>query len=236
MLYFGTVCGVLGATRWAPAEGLDPARVCAALLVLFLPALIGARLLFAAFHWKIYRNHPRRLWHRCEGGAALYGGFILSFLVSLPVVWALSTSLWAFWDAATVALLIGMIFTRIGCLLAGCCAGRPSDSFIAFYLPDAGGIWQRRLPAQAFEAGLAAALLLGSTRLSARLPFTGSLFLFALAGYGGGRWMLEPTRQTIDRAGRWSLNRIISAAFVVLATTAFLFMWTLQRAAAHAAQ
>lgn len=117
-------------------------------------------------------------------------------------------------------------------MLNGCCAGRPSDSFLAVCLPNARGVWRRRLPAQLFEAALAILVLLGSIQVARRFPFNGSVFLCSLTGYAAGRWMLEPARETIDRAGRWSLNRIISAALVVLAATAFLFLYVLRSGAA----
>jgi phosphatidylglycerol:prolipoprotein diacylglycerol transferase len=232
MLYLGAVFGVIGGTQWAAVHGLVTAKVHAAMLLLFLPALVGARLLFVAFHWKVYRRQPSRIWRRADGGAALYGGLIVSLLASLPLLRALAIHPWAFWDAAAVAMLIGMVFAKVGCLLHGCCAGRPTESLLALYLPNSQGVWRRRLPTQLFEAGLAALLLLCSFMVSGRLPFEGSFFLCALAAYGGGRWMLETTRETIDRIGQWSLNRTISASFVVLATMVLLLKWILGSPAA----
>jgi phosphatidylglycerol---prolipoprotein diacylglyceryl transferase len=232
MLYLGAVSGVTVGTQWAAAHGLAAAKVCTAMLLLLLPALVGARLLFVAFHWKAYRQQPGRIWRRTEGGAAMYGGLTLSFLTALPLLPALGIHFWAFWDAGAIALLIGMVFTRGGCLLNGCCAGRPAEGRVALYLPNAGGVWCPRLPAQLFEAGLAGVVLLVSVVMAGRLAFDGSLFFISLAGYGAGRWMLEPTRETIDRARGVSLNRVISAGLVVLATTAFLFLGILRSAAA----
>jgi phosphatidylglycerol:prolipoprotein diacylglycerol transferase len=110
------------------------------MLLLFFPALIGSRLLFVAFHWELYRHQPRRIWERAGGGAALYGGLILSFLASLPLLKALAIDPLAFWDAGAIAILIGMVFTKFGCLLHGCCAGRPSEGLLAFCLPGARGV------------------------------------------------------------------------------------------------
>jgi phosphatidylglycerol---prolipoprotein diacylglyceryl transferase len=228
MLYLGTVAGILGGTRWAAFHGLPAAKVYAAMLLLFLPALIGARLLELACHWESYRRQPGRIWRRVDGGAALYGGLILSFLVSLPLVYSLSINPLAFWDAMAVGMLIGMVFTKVGCLLQGCCAGRPSDSLLAFNLPNSRGVWRRRLPAQLFEAGLAALLLPVCLQAAEWLPVPGVLFFSALAGYASGRWMLEPTRETIDRVGQWSLHRMISAALVGLAATGFVCIWILR--------
>jgi phosphatidylglycerol:prolipoprotein diacylglycerol transferase len=222
MLYLGAVFGVIGGARWAAVQGLPAARVYAAMLLLFLPALVGARLLYVAFHWSAYRHQPGRIWRRTDGGAALYGGLIVSFGVSLPLLRALAIPLGAFWDAAAIAILIGMPFTRTACLLHGCCAGRPAESWLALYLPNARGVWSRRIPAQLLEAALALLILPGAYAVSRRFPFDGSLFLSSLVAYAAGRWTLEPVRDTIDRIGPWSLNRVISAGLVGLAATVFL--------------
>src|SRR5262249_35439152 len=155
----------VGGTYGGSLHGLDPARTFAAMLLLILPALVGARLLHVAAHWPAYRRDPGRIWRRSEGGAAMYGGLVLAFLLSLPLLAGLSLPVGAFWDAATVTMLIGMVFTRAGCLLNGCCAGRPAEGPLALWLPDARGVWRRRLPTQLLEGGLGAVLLAGSVLL-----------------------------------------------------------------------
>jgi prolipoprotein diacylglyceryltransferase len=82
------------------------------------------------------------------------------------------------------------------------------------------------------EAGLAGLVLIASIRVNGVFPFHGSLFFTSLASYGTGRWLLEPTRETIDRIGRVSLNRMISAGLVVLAAMAFLLLHISQITAA----
>jgi phosphatidylglycerol---prolipoprotein diacylglyceryl transferase len=225
MLYLGVVFGVIGGTYTAALHGLDPTRVYSAMLLLLLPTLVGARLLFVASHWEVYRREPSRIWRRSEGGAALYGGLLASFLFSLPLLAALGISVAGFWDAAAIAMLIGMVLTRFGCLLNGCCAGRPTDGALALHLPNEQGVWYRRVPAQPLEAGLAVLLLVISITARSRFPFDGVLFLTALAGYGLGRWWLESTRETIDRVGSLSLHRSISASLVALSTVGLLLIW-----------
>jgi phosphatidylglycerol:prolipoprotein diacylglycerol transferase len=229
LLYAGIVTGILLATRWAGAHGLPAGRVNAALLCLVLPALVGARLLFVATHWKSFRSEPRRIWRRSDSGAALYGGLILAVVLSVPLLRGLGIAFGAFWDAATIAMLAGMIFGRAGCLLTGCCAGRPGNGRFALWLPGRDGRWQRRVPTQVLEAMLAAVLLGGSCWPGDWPQFQGSLFLFALASYGLGRWCLEPLRETVDRAGRVSLNRAISGALAALAAASFVVAWLWKR-------
>jgi phosphatidylglycerol:prolipoprotein diacylglycerol transferase len=234
MLYLGAIAGIFAGTQWAELDGLPAPKVFLAMLLIFPAALAGARLLFVALHWSAFRGHRARVWSTSEGGAALYGGLIFSFLISLPLLWAMRLPLGAFWDAVAIALLVGMIFTRTGCALQGCCAGRPSQSWLAFRMPDVNGVWRRRLPFPLFEAGVAAVTLVVCIRYLAKSS-GGVLFLGALAMYASGRWLLEPTREKVDRVRGWSVHRIISALLVALAITGFVLIWTMENAATTAA-
>ena len=129
MLYVGFVLGVaLGLF----ACGLDAARFCAATLLLLVPALLGGRLWFLLGHPEI-RSRSLDLQ---SGGAGLYGGLILSFVLSWPVLRLLGLPFWRFWDGAAVVLLTGMTVTRVGCLMTGCCSGRETRGPLGVWLPD----------------------------------------------------------------------------------------------------
>ena len=62
MLYLGLVSGVMGGTYAGTLHGLAPGPVYALMLLLILPALLGARLLFVASNWSFYRRDPSRIW------------------------------------------------------------------------------------------------------------------------------------------------------------------------------
>jgi phosphatidylglycerol:prolipoprotein diacylglycerol transferase len=227
MLYFGLVFGITGGmvafTR--SAHRFDLITVFAAILLLLVPALVGSRLLFVVSHWELYRHHPRRIWRRSEGGAAMYGGLVASFLLSIPLLAYLGISFGAFWDGSTIIILIAMIFTRAGCLLNGCCAGRQTEGRIGLYLPNVNGVWCRRVPTQLLEAGLAAALLLSSIGAWSWLPFDGALFLLNLAVYGIARCGLERTRENIDTVRGVPINRLISLSLVTVSGGTLLSKW-----------
>lgn len=235
LLFVGIVVGVVAGTGAAASRGLDPARTYAAMLLLVAPALVGARLLSVAVNWRGLRPDSRRIWRPTGGGAALYGGLVLSFLLSLPLLSALDLPLGAFWDAATITLLTGMILTRVGCLLNGCCAGRPSCSALALNLPDVHGVWRRRLPTQLFEAGVAVALLVASFVVWNHLPFEGALFLMNLAAYGVARGVLESMRDTTRRSADSTVNRTLALGLSALALVIFLVAAQSQAATAWTA-
>jgi phosphatidylglycerol:prolipoprotein diacylglycerol transferase len=173
-LYLGLVLGILAGNHAANVSGLDSARVFVATLLLRVPTLVGARLLFIATHWKIYRREPERIWRRSEGGAAMGGGVPFMVVLSVPLLAALELPFGAFWDVALVTILVGMIFTRIGCLLNGCCSGRPSEGPWAINLPDHRGVRCGRVPTQLLEAGWAVVLLFAATATWRLMPFPGA--------------------------------------------------------------
>lgn len=222
LLYLGLLLGIISGNYAANRAGLPTARIFVATFVLLVPTLIGARLLFVAAHWNIYRREPCRIWRRSEGGGSLYGGFLLTFLASIPLLSWLKVGFGSFWDVATFTMLVGMIFTRCGCLLNGCCAGRVSGGRFTIQLPNHLGRWQRRFPTQLIEALWATWLLVGAVVFWRVMPFRGALFLVCLAGYAVGRFLLEPTREEQERIGKLSIHKAISAALFLTALTGLL--------------
>ena len=195
LLYLGLVCGVYAGYAAATTMPIDADRTYVALLILIVPALVGSRLWFVLTHWEVFRHDLRRIWRRGDGGAALVGGLVLAVAVSPAVLAPLGLPFAEFWDAATFTMLVGMVFTRVGCQLNGCCAGRPNDGRLALNLPDHHGRWEPRYPVQLLELAVALTLLAGAAAIATAPPFPGSIFAFALAGYGCARSILNPLRE-----------------------------------------
>jgi phosphatidylglycerol:prolipoprotein diacylglycerol transferase len=212
------VCGLIAGVYAGSIRHVNPKQLYLAILLLLVPALIGSRLLYVLEHARYFVSNPSKIWLQSKGGASLYGGFILALLLSLPLLHLLRISFGAFWDAATITMMLGMSVTKVGCLLNGCCAGHETSSRIAQYLPNFQGVWRRRIPSQLLESALALAILaIGCARWST-LPFDGAFFLFGAAAYSVGRWWLEGTREVIERIRGLSINRMISAVVVLSVT------------------
>jgi len=107
----------------------------------------GARLWFVVMHWDIYGQDLARIVRIDEGGLVFYGGFLGA---ALAMVWwsrlfKLSVSTVA--DMAAVGLPLGHAFGRVGCLLNGCCFGKPTSMpfGVAYERQMFPGVWEMQL-------------------------------------------------------------------------------------------
>lgn len=216
--YIGLTLGVLSGNYLARVIGLDELRVFIATIILLFPALAGARALYLAIHWKYYRDHRKSVWNTREGGAAQYGGILVAVPLSIPLLKVMGIPFGAFWDVAGVTIMVGMMFTRIGCFLNGCCAGRESHSWVSLYLPNVRGIWKPRYPTQLLESGWAALLLVTGLAIRTSLPFDGALFIYIAAGYSLGRLVMESLRDL--RAAKFTIHHAISLLIIAVSLAA----------------
>lgn len=224
MLYVGLVFGVVAGNVAAHAAGLDALHVYIATITLIVPALAGARLLFVLSEWTTYRSNLRRIWNRGEGGMMMYGAVPVMLLCSVPLVRALHLGFGAFWDVSTFTILVGMIFTRAGCLLNGCCGGRPTRGWFSIRLPNIQGVWQKRVPTQALEAACAAVLLVAIV-MWRRTAFPGALFLLITLSYSGARLLLELAREHANSRRQFRVAYALSAIFVVMSISVLALKW-----------
>jgi phosphatidylglycerol---prolipoprotein diacylglyceryl transferase len=224
MLYVGLLLGVVTGNVVAHEAGLNAFRVYVATLILIVPSLGGARLLYVAAEWRLYRQNFGRIWDRNDGGYIMYGGLPCALLASVPLLWALDLNLPAFWDVAIFTILVGMFFTRIGCLLNGCCAGRPCTWF-GLYLPNRNRIWEKRLPTQLFEALWAALLLICALLLRRSAPFPGALFLFVSLGYAAGRLLMQFGRERPRNAPAPSIAHVVSLIIILVSVSTLTIYW-----------
>ena len=225
LLYVGLVIGVVLQYRVAPSMGLAALHVYWATLTLLPIALAGSRVLFVATHWASFRQEPRRIWRRGEGGLAMYGGVPFMLAASVVVLPLFRLPFWAFWDSAVFCIFPGMAFARIGCLLNGCCSGRVSNGRFSLWLPNERGAWAWRIPVQLLEFATALTLLGLCAAIRPRLRNPGTLFLLAMAGYGTARIVLQALRDRQTDVRRLDVQTAISFALIVLALSALTWIY-----------
>ena len=180
----------------ARARGLDGNRVMDLGIVIILSALVGAKLLLVAIDFDHFRRDPMSL---VRAGGVFYGGLILSVVAAMWFIRRHRLPLWLTCDAFAPGIALGQAVGRVGCLMAGCCYGRPTELpwGITFTHPLAAANVGTPLnvslhPTQLYESA-AALLILGVLLfLERRAPsFPGRTFWTYLLLYPSARFLIE---------------------------------------------
>ena len=216
MLYLGCVAGTLVGAAIAGEYGMDETRFALATIVLIVPAIVGSRLWFLVQHAPRIRASRERLWNRGDGGMGLYGGLVLSFALSAPVLSIAGLPFWRFWDATTFTFLVGLFLTRLGCTMQGCCAGRPTTSRLGIELADHNGDRQRRFPTPLLEAAWAVVAIAVALIARPHIDSAGTLAAVTLGAYAAVRLVLEPTREASREPRILRGNLAFSAALLLV--------------------
>jgi phosphatidylglycerol---prolipoprotein diacylglyceryl transferase len=219
LLYLGFAGGVM---LGGAVTGLGHSRFAVSAVILLVFALIGSRIWFLIGHPNFVTDRTGSV-RVTNAGAGLYGGLVLSFAVSWPLLRLMGLEFWRFWDGTAIIMLVGMAVTRLGCLMNGCCSGRETHTPIGMWLPDDRGEWKRRYPTQLIEACWSSLILGVGLCLYTPAVRPGLLFLGSAAAYGIGRLGLELLRADASSAALPTrINVAFSAVLVAVCSAVFL--------------
>jgi phosphatidylglycerol:prolipoprotein diacylglycerol transferase len=203
--------GIALAYRRAPAAGLAREPVVDVSLWIIAAALIGARALYVVTHPADFRGHWLDAVNPFQGGRvqmagmSLMGGLPAAIAAALLYLRARGLPLLAYADLLAPSVALGAALTRVGCLLNGCCFGKPTSLPIGVRYPTGS------LPAQLYgdqpvhatplyESAAALALCLLLLALARRKPFAGALFFLLMLGMGLERLGAELLRHPTEGA------------------------------------
>ena len=125
--------GVL--VRLGRSRGFSSDRLANLLALLVVCGLAGARTFFVVEHWADYRADPASALRIWEGGLMFYGSIVFGAAALVAHCRITRSPMLPLLDLFAVAVPVGQAFGRVGCLLNGCCYGRPSDSCLAVTYP-----------------------------------------------------------------------------------------------------
>jgi phosphatidylglycerol:prolipoprotein diacylglycerol transferase len=221
----------------ARRAGIDPAKVMDLGIYLIIAALVGAKLMLIVVDFDYFRQQPRELLSLVRAGGVFYGGLIGAVAVGYFLVRKYKLNIWSTGDLMAPGIALGHVVGRFGCLLAGCCYGRPTDVgwAITFTNPVANANVGTPLhiplhPTQLYDAG-AELLILGLLLLTERKgkPFAGRTFWLYIGLYAISRFIIEYFRGDIQRGtvfGNMSTSQFVS---LLLVPAALAMLWYLRR-------
>ncbi len=191
--------GLWLAVRRARARSLDGDRVMDLGIWIIASALIGAKLLLLAVDFRYYSQNPGELFGVFRSGGVFYGGLIAAVAVAFWYMRRAKLPLWPTTDAFAPGIALGHAVGRLGCVMAGCCYGRPTSVpwAITFTSPLAAANVGTPLdvplhPTQLYEAGaeLAILILLLATERKGR-AYPGRTFWLYMLLYAITRFVIE---------------------------------------------
>ena len=231
LLALAYLAGLQLAVVRARRAGLDPARVMDLGIYLIIAALVGAKLALVIVDFDYFRTRPAELLSLVRAGGVFYGGLILAVLVGLWLVRRYRLPVWSTADMYAPGIALGHVVGRFGCLLAGCCYGRPTDLpwGIVFTSPVAAANVGTPLgtalhPTQLYDAGAELLILIAlllTERRGRRFP--GRTFWLYLLLYAISRYIIEIYRG--DDRGMvmgFSTSQFVSILMVPLAIVMLL--------------
>jgi phosphatidylglycerol:prolipoprotein diacylglycerol transferase len=185
----------------ARPRGLDRQLVMDLGIWIIISALVGAKLLLLIVDFKEFTSNPTALFSLARSGGVFYGGLIAAVVVALLYLHRHKMPLWPTTDVFAPGIALGHVVGRFGCLMAGCCFGRPASVpwAITFRnpaaLPQGTPLGVPLHPTQLYEAG-AEALILAFLLVFERRgrPFPGRTFWSYMLLYGISRLIIEVYR------------------------------------------
>ena len=222
MLAFSFFIGILYAGRRAEKRGVPREIVQDLSIILILLPVLGSRTLYIITHRDHYHSllDIVALW---EGGATYYGGLVLAVLGAGIYLKKKKLDFFKVADICSAPIALGIVFTRIGCFLSGCCFGSPTSCSLGVVFPSdspAGYLFGGKSlhPTQLYSSFYGLVILSVLLAVERRRSFDGSSFAFLCIFYGAARFVVDFFRYYEESAilGGLTYNQVISIGLSLL--------------------
>ena len=220
--------------------------------VALISGVAGARLFFVIEKWHLFRENPWEMVAVWQGGLVWYGGLGAALLAGVLYLRHRRQPMLRVMDAVAPAIMMGLVFGRIGCFLNGCCFGRVTElpwgvsfpkfggsahfhSALAHQFSPAFGHQVETLgldpgtlaseavhPTQLYSSAAAVIIFLLLTAYYPRRRRPGEVFWLMLVLYGIARFLVEALRSNTTVWMGLSLAQVMSLVTVPFAVGLFL--------------
>ena len=223
MLALSFVLGMFLSVRRGRRYNLSSETIMDLIFAILVSSLIGVRLFFVFTHLDNFDP-----WYEAffiwDGGLTLFGGIFSSILVVWYLTRRKGIPFLVIADTLSPGVALGIGITRIGCFLAGCCYGMPTECSCAITFP-AGSPAVKKFglvavhPSQIYSS-LGGFFIFGTLLLLERISrFRGATFGRFLVLYGVARFVIDFSRyyepEQLLLFG-WTNNQWISLGFMLV--------------------
>jgi phosphatidylglycerol:prolipoprotein diacylglycerol transferase len=170
-------------------------------ILLIVAGVVGGKFFMIFEDPGRYLSKPSLLFS--SGGFVFYGSLLFCIPTMLLYFRKNKIPILPMLDVMAIVTCIVHGFGRLGCFMAGCCYGLPSDGFLAVIFIDpvcqAKPLNTPLHPTQLYESVFVFLLMTSLLILKTRKRFDGQVFLVYLISYACGRSVIELFRGDIER-------------------------------------
>lgn len=229
LVALGFLAGLSIALRLARRAGLSGEKITNLAVYCAIGGIAGAKLFMFFFDAPYYWHHPGEIFsmQTLQAAGVFHGGFIVALLVAIFYMRRQKLPVWQTMDAFAPGVAIGQAIGRLGCFAAGCCWGRPTDSFwgVRFHSDFAAPVPLNTplYPVQIWESLCDFAIFLILYRQFNRTHTPGRIIGLYLVLYSTIRFIIEFYRvHEQSLVGPFSLTQWIALALLVVGA---LMLW-----------
>ena len=193
----GFAVAILVAIKVGKAQGMQPERVMDMGFITILCAIVGSRLMYVIINFSYYKNHLMDIFRIWQGGLIFSGGLITVFLA---MGWYLKRHHLSFWETGDLwapSIAIGQGIGRIGCFMAGCCHGKPTEMKWGVIFTHPHSLAPSNIPlhpTQLYASFSGLIIFLVLMVLHAKKQFEGQVILWFLILHSTARLLIERFR------------------------------------------
>lgn len=235
LFFIGIICSFVVSLRNMKKSDVSKEDMMYASSFALIGGILGAKILFLLASLKVIIENHIALIDVIKSGFVFYGGFLGGALGYYIYCRIYKIDVIKMYDRAVCALPLGQFFGRLGCFCAGCCYGRPTDSFLGvIYTSPADPNCPRGiklLPTQLFEAFFCLALFFVLLVVNKKKVKKGTKMLIYVFSYGIFRFINEIFRYDSIRGGIGflSTSQIISLALIIFAIVYYFRIYRKQK-------
>ncbi len=193
----GFAVGILTAVKIGKAQRIPSQQVMDMAFVMIVWAIVGSRLFYVLINLSYYKAHPLDIIKLWQGGLVFSGGLVATGVAMLWYLRRHRLSFWSTGDLWAPSLALGQAVGRIGCLMAGCCYGRPAGSSWGLVFTHPKSLAPLNIPlypTQLFEAFSLFLVFLILVFLHGKKKFEGQVFVWYLILHSTVRLFVERFR------------------------------------------
>jgi len=233
MIMLGAVAAYFYISTTAKRDlGIEPEKVQTLAILIIFAAFVGGKLFFY-FEEPGYYFHPMsNMFKNFRTGFVFYGSLIFAIPIT---IWYFKKQQWPVWplmDRVAIAATILHMFGRMGCFMAGCCHGLPTDVPWAVTFTDpasqAEPLNTPLHPTQLYEVFMIGIILVILLQLRRHKKFDGQVFLVYIMLYAIGRGVVEIFRGDIRRGfiidNVLSHSQFISLIIIAVAAGGYYYL------------